>query len=32
MFMQVVLVRLSYGAGMSWEFYVICLSFISLDL
>jgi len=32
MLMQVVLVRLSHGAGIAWEFYVLCLSFIFLDL
>jgi len=31
MLMQVVLVRLSHGAGITWEFYVLYLSFISVD-
>ena len=31
MILQVVLVRLSYGAGIAWEFYVLILSFITLD-
>ncbi|QCD78785.1 hypothetical protein DEO72_LG1g2421 [Vigna unguiculata] len=32
MILQVVRVRLSYGARIAWEFYVLSLSFITLDL